>query len=192
MTQLHQLAGSRFYRPVIITAFLVLIKAGACVREICLTCVWRTRRRSFNRQFLLTLSIRNTLDPTYAKPSNIIQNTRLISHPCPFLSLPKPEPPTGPALFCQITGFSVCNDFSRLIYPSIPFSPCKLCKIRHSASHCHNRARERRQPLLCTVSFLITLDVQEMFKARHVVTIHLGSLPINWKQKKILFKQVTS
>ncbi len=154
--------------------------------------VWRTHCRSFNRWFLLTFSIRNTLDPTFGKPSNIIQNTHLISRPCPFLSLPKPEPPTGPALFRQITGFSVCNDFSRLIYPSIPFSPCKLHKIRHSASHCHNRARERRQSLLCAVSFLITLDVQEMFKALHVVTIHLGSPPINWKQKRILFTLVTS
>lgn len=155
-------------------------------------CVWRTRCRSFNRRFLLTLSIRNTLDPTYGKPSNIIQNTRLISHPCPFQSLPKPEPPTGPVLFHQITGFSVCSDFSRLIYPSIPFSPCKLHKIRHSASHCHNRARERRQLLLCAGSFLITLDVQEMFKALQVVIINLGSPPINWKQKRTLFKIGTS
>lgn len=108
------------------------------------------------------------------------------------LSLPKLESPTGPVLFHQITEFSECNDFSRLIYPSIPFSPSKLCKICHSASHCHNRIRERRQPLLCTVSFLITLDFQEMFKALHVVTIHLGCLPINWKQKRILFKLVTS
>lgn len=31
-----------------------------------------------------------------------------------------------------------------------------------------------------------------MFKARHLVTIHLGSPPRNWKQnKKMLFKTVT-
>lgn len=108
------------------------------------------------------------------------------------LSLPKPEPPTGPALFCQITEFSVCNDFSRLIFPSIPFSPRKLRKIRHSANHHHNGARKRRQPLFCTVSFLITLDVQEMFKdLLRLVTIHLGSLPINQKQKNMLFRLVT-
>lgn len=100
---------------------------------------------------------------------------------CPFLSLPKPEPPTGLALFCQITGFSAGSHFSRLIYPRVPFSSCEICKICHSASHCHSWGRERRQTLLlCFLkTFLNTPDVQDMLKVLYLVTIRQGSLLLN-------------